>query len=360
MRSEALFFKYRALLIKSYAWIALSVMVIEIITYFLVKSSHIQLRFLRSYFLVYVVIPSLINFGAVFVANLINKRKTLSIKAKNSATIFIMEVMAFNVSFFHGYFPTSFCSLCIPVLVSSIYGDKKIMRNAVVVSVLGLIISVMTGNLFEPNIDGFLIVNAIIALMMIMISYAIGMLSTKFEHENIKEMEHHILRQNKLEQQLQRDQMTGLFNQTAFYSFLHKIIYTSGGGKPITLAVIDLDDFKRINDTYGHERGNDVLRTLARIMEKHCSTEDIICRYGGEEFAVIYNGIKANEAKIVMEKILNEFKSIKFEGIDEVMSFSCGLCEYKTGYTYHEFFNRADSAMYEAKKCGKSRCVEVA
>jgi diguanylate cyclase (GGDEF)-like protein len=124
--------------------------------------------------------------------------------------------------------------------------------------------------------------------------------------------------------------------------------------------MMDVDDFKKFNDEYGHVEGDQVLIRLARIIRKSARDTDTACRYGGEEFTVILPGAPAGLAGAVAERIRESFAQQAFtprSGEVVTSSVSIGLAEFRGGETVEDLISRADEALYRAKRAGKNRVV---
>lgn len=129
-------------------------------------------------------------------------------------------------------------------------------------------------------------------------------------------------------------------------------------GTPLSLILLDLDDFKNINDSFGHTVGDEILATLARSMRSCTRESDSSCRFGGDEFVIIMPGIWGVDAFQVAERIRNRFASDSSRDIDGAemrVTVSLGIVEFNGRETAEAFLARADSAMYEAKRLGKNR-----
>lgn len=128
---------------------------------------------------------------------------------------------------------------------------------------------------------------------------------------------------------------------------------------PFSLIVIDIDNFKKVNDTYGHAFGDEVIKRIAKIIRDNKGTHGIGARYGGEEFAIILPGEMLNAAILQAERIRRAFEKTKFqteEGAELCFSISLGVAVYdRECQTASEFFEKADKALYEAKGTGKNR-----
>ena len=128
---------------------------------------------------------------------------------------------------------------------------------------------------------------------------------------------------------------------------------------PLTLLVWDIDDFKGINDRYGHQAGDKALRAVARTLKKRLRETDFIGRYGGEEFLVLLPGAAQANALRVADEMRVAIETAGFHaGAEPVdMTISCGVAEFHDGDSPESVFRRADKALYAAKKEGKNRCV---
>ena len=157
---------------------------------------------------------------------------------------------------------------------------------------------------------------------------------------------------------IMRDGLTGLLNHTAIKEQLSSEISQAGrSGSPLSLAMIDLDKFKDINDTYGHPAGDQVLRTLARLLRQRLRRSDIVGRYGGEEFAVIFPDTNAVTARRVLDQVRQAFAKIQqhSENDNFSVSFSGGVADLESSLDADELFDIADAAMYVSKQEGRNR-----
>ena len=121
----------------------------------------------------------------------------------------------------------------------------------------------------------------------------------------------------------------------------------------MSLLLLDIDDFKKVNDTYGHLAGDAVLQSLGDLLLKTLRRNDIVARYGGEEFVVIIPYENQKRAAGVAEKLRQNIEAMQFSDIPSI-TVSIGCATYYLGESVESFLLRADNAMYEAKKCGKN------
>jgi diguanylate cyclase (GGDEF)-like protein len=166
----------------------------------------------------------------------------------------------------------------------------------------------------------------------------------------------------RLAYQTDHDPLTGLANRRAFDRVLDIEIERSKRARtPLSLAILDLDNFKHINDTYGHPKGDEVLATFARKLKASTRRYDLAARFGGEEFALVMAGSGVVKAQRMLGRLLNEFRDISFTSPDgaETFSVTCsvGLTCFKGTVSIEppELIQLADQALYEAKSAGKDQ-----
>jgi len=157
------------------------------------------------------------------------------------------------------------------------------------------------------------------------------------------------------------DSLTGLYNSRHFYEQLDKEIKRSDRYlHPISLIFIDIDNFKEINDTYGHMIGDKILALIAKRIKACLRTNDSAYRFAGDEFTIILPETTASEAKFVADRILSKFANETFvineKEISEITP-SIGIAEYQMNEGNQQFLHRADVTMYEAKQRGGNRVV---
>jgi diguanylate cyclase (GGDEF)-like protein len=159
---------------------------------------------------------------------------------------------------------------------------------------------------------------------------------------------------------IMRDSLTGLFNHSAVKEMLmREIAQVMRSGTPLTLAMIDIDHFKQVNDTYGHPVGDQVIRAMSRLLQQRLRRSDIIGRYGGEEFAVIMPNTPAVAAVKVLNQIRESFCNIRHhaEQQDFTATFSAGVAAFTPDTDAETLFRIADTALYRAKHEGRNRVV---
>jgi len=153
------------------------------------------------------------------------------------------------------------------------------------------------------------------------------------------------------------DSLTGIANAKCFYELANSEIYRSYRyDRPVTLAYLDLDDFKKVNDSFGHSEGDKLLCLVAMTIRKNLRFSDIVARLGGDEFAVLLPETGFEQGKTVMEglrKTLLEAVRTHNQGSPVTLSIGAITCE-GCQFTVDELIKRADALMYSAKSQGKN------
>ncbi|GFE60295.1 GGDEF domain-containing protein [Geobacter sp. AOG2] len=158
-----------------------------------------------------------------------------------------------------------------------------------------------------------------------------------------------------------RDGLTGLFNRWIFDETLAQQV-ASPDKHPVSLLLLDLDNFKQVNDTYGHQAGDQVLKAFARILKESCRGHDVVARFGGEEFAIILTRTKTVTAHAIAQRIRDRLAKqvFTFDGRPVQATASIGLttCRGGDAVVASNFVKQADQALYQAKLTGKNKvCV---
>lgn len=158
------------------------------------------------------------------------------------------------------------------------------------------------------------------------------------------------------------DQLTGVWNRYAMHHTLaHEHERLRRHGNPCVIALLDFDNFKAINDTYGHIAGDLVLKTSMKFITDNIRGNDMIFRYGGEEFLLVLPEANISEATELMDRLRTELKQLAVSYKDKTIHFtvSVGLAAMRADIDMHDTIELADHAMFNAKMAGRD-CIEVA
>ena len=159
---------------------------------------------------------------------------------------------------------------------------------------------------------------------------------------------------------VRQDQLTGTLNRKGLDEVLDReVARGQRRGDPLCVALLDIDNFKRLNDTYGHQTGDQALAHLARVVQETLRPQDTVARYGGEEFVIVLPETELAEAVAAMTRLQRELTRRIFLHDNEktLITFSAGVAALGADETREQALSRAGAAMYEAKRAGKNRVV---
>jgi len=338
-------------------------------------------------------IPLAVNVSTLIALLIILHRPNVRDIVKNYACVISLVIVCTVVVTSHHDYPVLLAVFVVPVIWSIVFEDKFLCSVTHLLCQLGVLqltvsSSILTkNNLINMDADNLadritdflksspkgvitgedilrisvetrtntLWVNIILGIILVATARLFGYLMLLQLQKKDSILQTHEKDNMALEKQLLRDQMTGLYNHTAFYEFLDRCVKMKGD-EPLTLAVVDIDDFKKVNDTYGHDNGDEVILTLSKIMQAHCGADNYVCRYGGEEFAVIFPNSREKEARQIMQNILDEFRNTHYDWHSGSISFSCGVFQCSAyRMNAEEFFQITDKLLYKAKHNGKNQ-----
>ena len=158
------------------------------------------------------------------------------------------------------------------------------------------------------------------------------------------------------------DGLTGVYNRRHLEKRLStEIERLSRYQHSMAILMVDIDQFKRINDEFGHLLGDEVLRHTSKLMQQHLRKADVVCRYGGEEFAILLPETRGENALQVAEKLRRQVQEYNFPGVPRSVTISIGVSEFpQHGNSRDELIRAADDALYAAKQAGRNRVSGVA
>ena len=164
-----------------------------------------------------------------------------------------------------------------------------------------------------------------------------------------------------LQEQAIRDPLTNVYNRRYLAEFLDKeVARAEREGTPLSVVIMDVDNFKQFNDRHGHKCGDVILQTIANFLVDHTRRGDVVCRYGGEEFVILMPGTSREVALERAEMWRQDFSEtpVEYEGIKYFATFSAGVATYPDhGMTDEALLQAADRALYRSKDTGKNKVM---
>lgn len=210
----------------------------------------------------------------------------------------------------------------------------------------------------EPTIIlGDKLINALQTVNTFFVFFALGLVAYLFS-TTTQEMEGKLIEYNrKLMKQANTDTLTGLFNRRRTMEYLEKLL--SSADTQISICICDIDHFKRVNDTYGHNVGDVVLKTISETFQKRLPPDTFISRWGGEEFLLIFPRLNGDEAITALETLRQKIRELTFDGGSEkfTISLTYGLVEYDYHSDITTLLKEADEKLYIGKEGGRDRIV---
>jgi len=255
--------------------------------------------------------------------------------------------------------PRSLSFLVLGGLIGSLFLSARTTAIIFFITLLGLLI-------LTAFVPGFSIASILNAVFFILTVGALIVMATSLRQHYLDQIhlqtEQLIESEARLRELALRDPLTGMFNRRYLEEMLSREILSAARKQyPIGILMIDIDHFKKINDTHGHAAGDMVLIQVGKFLCKHIRSSDASCRYGGEEFLIILAGASQEITLMRAEQIREEIRQLPmyFEGRAlEVVTLSIGIAIYPAhGETKDMLLKTADAALYRAKRDGRDRVV---
>ena len=353
--------RWRKRLLKSFCIIVGILFLVEIGIFIMMRYGSFWPRVsgLR-YWMKYIFLPSGLNLAALLVTRAILFGRA-SERVKNLSVIGCMLTICMVIASFHGFFLSTTCIFVVPMAVSVMMDDIRIVNGTAVACVAAMFLSLFPAHYFDGNWSfADRLTNAFGTMIFIGLFYFVCAALLRSSEEKRNVIFSSAKKNEEMRHALKVDSMTGLYNHTEFYNRLERYLgQFRESGLLLTIAVVDVDFFKKINDTYGHDSGDAVLLKIAEILKEYCDSDGHIFRYGGEEFAVIFRHRTEREAGELLDQARKAINETAFESMPgQTVGISCGIFEYRgEQLEAQEVFTRADKAMYAAKSGGRNRCI---
>jgi diguanylate cyclase (GGDEF)-like protein len=154
--------------------------------------------------------------------------------------------------------------------------------------------------------------------------------------------------------QANTDPLTGLLNRRSLENEVHALMQDS---QHFAIVLADLDHFKNLNDTHGHDAGDRALRMFSRVLRRTLRENDLLCRYGGEEFLIVLPGLTTEQAAVVFDRVRLELDMAASSGQVPPFTVSAGVIDSSHGATLAELVTNADECLMRAKAGGRNQSV---
>ncbi|MDK2807674.1 MAG: hypothetical protein PWP24_407 [Clostridiales bacterium] len=308
---------------------------------------------LSIYLVKYLLSPFVINMCIVCLTYHIWKSKKLSQTQRIYWISMLFIFLCMVVYCVHVVFPTLFFIFAIPVLLTVIYGAYRLTGLSALSSLAALLISeifirwdVDKVSIFE---DRNKFASFIISICILIGFSVVCMVVIRFEKQKNEVVIEKELERYKLKQKIQTDELTGIYNRTALREAIYKMEQDTSDNCYV-LAMIDLDDFKKLNDQFGHMEGDRCLVLFGEILKKNCG-QAIPFRYGGDEFCILFQNQTIEEVKEICQRIQADLEQANLkEKFASWFTASFGISCYQKNSDSAQLFINTDKALYQSKE----------
>lgn len=347
--------------LRVHLWVAMGMMafvcVMEGIFFFLLRYMEIAEGSASTYLVKYILVPTGLNLLTILTAAAILKWMS-GLRLKTYAMSLLFVLMCFITYTAHNIFYSICMVFLVPILLTIAYGDLKLTTVTAAFCILGKTISdcLIQWDSGAPEklgssqqVADFLLSLVILAatyvgcVLMIRVEQAKNAVSIRREVEKVQLMQEAIT-----------DPLTGIWNRQGMERTF-ELMRQDISDAIYVLVILDLDNFKAVNDTYGHQQGDQYLRELGRILAAVPKAKPF--RFGGDEFCLLFRGKTVPEVKQACREIQDAFKKSGSNRHLRPLSISFGAAVFEKGFTAAELMGRADEALYQAKQKRGSFCL---
>ncbi|WP_219640367.1 GGDEF domain-containing protein [Cohnella sp. CFH 77786] len=348
--------RWNRLLLSGY-WVTIFLSVLVELLYMLHASELPRSEFFPKY----IALPTSLMFAAVLTAEA--SVRLLSPKWHDYVLISTASLLALIVTSIHTTLDYLLFFLCFPNMISIFYFQYKKLAFAIAATFASLFFLYAVIPEIHRSMS-FIDLLCITVLLAIYSGIALGVLARGREtlrhlrssYESNQEL---LVRNIMMDKLAKTDALTDTYNHMAYHEFVEKLVEQAEKGLlHLQIAVMDIDNFKKVNDTYGHRAGDNVLREVASIARSKVGPNDFVARYGGEEFVILFTELAYPAAFDTVEEIRRTVAETPHDSLGGLaVTVSVGVNRYVPGMGKERFFQGADAALYHAKRTGKNRTV---
>lgn len=346
--------KWRALIFKADIISVIVVFIVEIIMFFFLHSHDLIFQPISVYLTRFLILPTIVNITLLTIGYIGIERYKDNPYLLNYVPIVLMTLLCIVVSCTHYVFAATLAVYTIPVFVTIIFSDRKMTRLITSIGVVGIAVTALINVLLSTSEDLYLIPESVVALSILLTAHKFSQILIDYQKEKNDALARGYQEQLRMKELLNYDQKTGIYGATAFINSLRRTI-DRGSPDNLALAFIDIDDFKYVNDTYGHTAGDEVLMCLAAIIKETCGSRQLPGRFGGDEFAILFTEGSLESYCSMLEQIQKEFHLQTYDFSKQKITVSIGLAMLRQGWDAEMILQKADEAMYQSKENGKNQ-----
>ena len=312
---------------------------------------------LNTYIEFRILVPLGVNILVYLVTRFSNRSENSTDSTKNRVCSFAGLIMLGVISLAHSYFIPLWMLPAFSILFCSIFHDDFITKIQSGVSFVFVLYSGILHIYDYPSDRNDTIICIVIAELIVL---GVSFMSFKLENYNERKFvisERSLISQNKFENGFEIDSITGVYSKAYLSEEAGKILSQTNELDPSGLAVLDIDDFKEINDELGHDKGDIVLCALGSVLSGYIDESTIIGRFGGEKFVVVFsNGVREDNMND-LNQMCREFAKKKFSFTKRTVTLSGGYVWFDENIELEKAMDKAQEALARAKKSGKNRVI---
>lgn len=306
----------------------------------------------------FIYLPVILNGTSLLVARSILRDPRVSDRNKTLCTCVLVWFLCAVVQCVHYVYGPILPVPLIAIFVAGMYGERSFIRYITAASYASLVIAGILCFTELRRGDAQAPFDLIITAALLYASYLASCLFSEYVTQQLQMVESNTQRQRELMAECNLDPLMGIFNRKALAGILDRLVREFLPGRPNYLFMLDIDDFKTINDVYGHLAGDDVLINLSSAVKSECARDNVSAyRYGGDEIIVMMENMTPAEAVSIARGIQRRCDSIFKEMREPPVHFSAGLVRYEPDMTVEAWIASADQALYEAKAAGKNQII---
>jgi diguanylate cyclase (GGDEF)-like protein len=298
-------------------------------------------------------------FGIILALKSIKEQKTLQ-KAIVISSFNLFVFFLFYIIFNQNYDFGLIWSIFLPIFIIPINGHKKGLVLSLIFYAIAIVLAYNGIGEWQDgqwNFHSFLRFS-IASLVLVYVTYinelAIYKNNVLLQEKENKEQKYI----KKLQEMAKQDHLTGIYNRRYISELSSKEIKEAKRyEKNLSIAILDIDYFKNINDTYGHNIGDSVLKVFSKIISENIRDSDLFGRWGGEEFIIVFTNTSLDQAYEKCLKLKELIENYKFEKVHKI-TCSIGVASIDASDRIYDIIERADKALYEAKQSGRNKVVK--
>jgi diguanylate cyclase len=314
------------------------------------NSGNVKIEFAK-YFLKYILSPFLLNFVLVVLGTYVMRFSRFNQRIRMYVISFLYVGICFVFYMVHIIFFSLYLIFTVPMLMTVIYSDYKLTTLTAILSIAAKSIAELfiVWDIDKVNLMGSNIGTAdfIISLFILCVFYIACMIVIRFEKEKNAASIQKEFERYQIKLKLNTDELTGIANRRALRQAFQDM--EEDGDNSYIFVMIDIDNFKLLNDTFGHAKGDQCLTEFADILKKNCTEGTIPFRFGGDEFCILFKNSVYADAVNVCGNIQNDLKDSGVSRDSMLMTASLGISAYEKQMTAAQLLRVADTALYRAK-----------